>query len=126
MGDLDLGWGFMLFLVLGGLGVFIQRGAPYFLPRAVLNWPVLGTLNRLLPGTLILLFFLVSWLTAAQDATLKPWVLGLEVGVLLLSVGVHLMFRQVLVTIIFAVAIHYAVFYHGVEWYLMTQFSWSP
>lgn len=124
--ELTLGWGFLAFLVVGAVGVFVQRGAPYFLPERVLKWPVLTTLNRLLPGALILLFFLVSWLTQAQAGTLRPWVLMAEIVILLLAVGVHLIFRQVLVTILAAVALHYAVFYHGVGWFLQQAYDWSP
>mgnify|MGYP001030670990 FL=1 len=121
-----LGWGFLAFLLIGAAGVFVQRGAPYFLPRAVMDWPVLGTLNRLLPGTLILLFFLVSWVTQAQAGVFKAWVLGVEIAILLVSVGVHLLLRQVLLTIATAVALHYVVFHHAVGWFLETAFSWSP
>lgn len=124
--ELELGWGFLAFLCLGGLGVFLQRGAPYFLPQAILRWPVLSTLNRLLPGALILLFFLVSWVTAAQAGDLKAWVLGLELVILLVAIGVHLLFGQVLITIVAAVILHYLVFHHGVGWFLQTAFSWSP
>ena len=67
--ELTLGWGFLVFLLIGAIGVFLQRGAPYFLPERVLRWPVLTTLNRLLPGALILLFFLVSWLTQDRKST---------------------------------------------------------
>jgi branched-subunit amino acid transport protein AzlD len=126
MDDLTLSWGFLVFLVLGGLGVFLQRGAPYILPRRVLAWPVLSTLNRLLPGALILLFFLVTFVVDGKDGVLKPWVLGVEVGILLLAVGVHLLLRQVLVTIVFAVALHYVVFYHAVGWFLQAAYNWSP
>lgn len=124
--ELTLGWGFLVFLIIGALGVFLQRGAPYFLPQRVLNWPALNTLNRLLPGALILLFFLVSWLTQAQEGTLRPWVLAAELIILLLAVGIHWIFRQVLVTIIAAVALHYVVFYHGVGWFLQQAYDWSP
>ena len=124
--DLNLGWSFLVFLVIGAIGVFLQRGAPYFLPERVLKWPPLATLNRLLPAALILLFFLVSWLTQAQAGTLRPWVLTAEIIILLLAVGIHLIFRQVLVTIIAAVALHYVVFYHGVGWFLQQAYDWSP
>ena len=55
--ELTLGWGFLVFLLIGAVGVFLQRGAPYFLPERVLRWPVLTTLNRLLPGALICLLY---------------------------------------------------------------------
>ena len=126
MDELTLGWGFLVFLIIGAAGVFLQRGAPYFLPQRILNWPPLTTLNRLLPGTLIFLFFLVSWLTQAQDGTLKAWVLVAEIVILLLAVGLHLLLQQVLVTIIAAVILHCVVFYHGVGWFLETSFNWSP
>ena len=122
----DLGWGFLLFLVLGGLGVFLQRGAPFFLPRAVLDWPVLRTLNRLLPAALILLFFLISWVTSHQAGTLKPWVVLGELAILLLASLMQLLFRRVLLTILVAVALHYLLFYHGVGWFLSSFYSWSP
>ena len=124
--ELTLGWSFLAFLVIGAIGVFLQRGAPYFLPERVLKWPPLTTLNRLLPAALILLFFLVSWLTQAQAGTLRPWVLAAEISILLLAVGIYLIFRQVLVTIIAAVALHYVVFYHGVGWFLQQAYDWSP
>lgn len=124
--ELALGWGFLAFLCLGAGGVFLQRGAPYFLPRSVLQWPVLNTLNRFLPGALILLFFLVSWVTQAQAGALKAWVLVLEIAILLIAAGLHLLFRQVLLTIIAAVILHYVVFQHAVGWFLETAFSWSP
>ena len=126
MTDLDLGWGFFAFLVIGGFGVFLQRGAPYFLPRAIIEWPVLKTLNRLLPAALILLFFLVTWVTTYQAGTLKPWVVIAEIVILLLAILMQLIFRRVLLTIVFAVLLHYLVFYHGVGWFLSTFYSWSP
>ena len=124
--ELTLGWGFLVFLLIGAIGVLLQRGAPYFLPERVLRWPVLTTLNRLLPGALILLFFLVSWLTQAQAGTLQPWVLVAEIIILLVAIGIHLLFRQVLITILAAVALHYLVFYHGVGWFLQQAYDWSP
>lgn len=126
MTDLDLGWGFFAFLVIGGFGVLLQRGAPYFLPRAIIEWPVLKTLNRLLPASLILLFFLVTWVTTYQAGTLKPWVVIAEIVILLLAILMQLIFRRVLLTIVFAVLLHYLVFYHGVGWFLSTFYSWSP
>jgi hypothetical protein len=39
---------------------------------------------------------------------------------------VHLLLRQVLVTIVFAVALHYVVFYHAVGWFLQAAYNWSP
>lgn len=126
MTELDLGWGFFAFLVIGGFGVFLQRGAPYFLPRAIIEWPVLKTLNRLLPAALILLFFLVTWVTTYQAGTLKPWVVIAEIVILLLAILMQLIFRRVLLTIVFAVLLHYLVFYHGVGWFLSTFYSWSP
>ena len=126
MTELDLGWGFFAFLVIGGFGVFLQRGAPYFLPRAIIEWPVLKTLNRLLPAALILLFFLVTWVTTYQAGTLKPWVVIAEIVILLLAILMQLIFRRVLLTIVFAVLLHYMVFYHGVGWFLSTFYSWSP
>ena len=126
MTELDLGWGFFAFLVIGGFGVFLQRGAPYFLPRAIIEWPVLTTLNRLLPAALILLFFPVTWVTTYQAGTLKPWVVIAEIVILLLAILMQLIFRRVLLTIVFAVLLHYLVFYHGVGWFLSTFYSWSP
>ncbi|MGB1146712.1 MAG: hypothetical protein ACPG4M_02370 [Alphaproteobacteria bacterium] len=126
MTELDLGWGFFAFLVIGCFGVFLQRGAPYFLPRAIIEWPVLKTLNRLLPAALILLFFLVTWVTTYQAGTLKPWVVIAEIVILLLAILMQLIFRRVLLTIVFAVLLHYLVFYHGVGWFLSTFYSWSP
>ena len=95
MTELDLGWGFFAFLVIGGFGVFLQRGAPYFLPRAIIEWPVLKTLNRLLPAALILLFFLVTWVTTFQAGTLKLWVVIAEIVILLLAILMQVIFRRV-------------------------------
>ena len=77
-----LGPGFLLLLIVGAFGVFLQRGASFFLPRRALDWPAMGTLNRLLPGALILLA----------------------------AAALHLAFRRVLLTIVCAVALHFLVF----------------
>ena len=69
MEELTLSWGFLVFLIVGAVGVFLQRGAPYFLPQRILNWPPLTTLNRLIPGALIFLFSLVCSLTHAPHDT---------------------------------------------------------
>ena len=70
----------------------------------------MGTLNRLLPGALILLFFLVSWRTSAAEGRLdwQPWTA--EMLILLATVVLHLVFRRVLLTIVCAVALHFVVF----------------
>lgn len=105
-----LGPGFLLLLIVGALGVFLQRGASFFLPRKALHWPAMGTLNRLLPGALILLFFLVSWRTTAAEGRFdwQPWTA--ELLILLATVALHLTFRRVLLTIVCAVALHALVF----------------
>lgn len=92
----------------------------------MLDWPVLRTLNRLLPAALILLFFLISWVTSHQAGTLKPWVVLGELAILLLASLMQLLFRRVLLTILVAVALHYLLFYHGVGWFLSSFYSWSP
>ena len=105
-----LGPAFLVMLIVGALGVFLQRGASFFLPRRALQWPAIRTLNRHLPGTLILLFFLVSWRTASSHSSLE-WRLWLaELVILLVTVGLHLWRRQVLLTIVCAVALHWIVF----------------
>jgi|GEM_PF-6964862 len=105
-----LGPGFLLLLIVGALGVFLQRGASFFLPRKALEWPAMGTLNRLLPGALILLFFLVSWRTSAAEGRLEwqPWTA--ELLILLAAAALHLAFRRVLLTIVCVVALHFIVF----------------
>ena len=105
-----LGPGFLLLLIVGALGVFLQRGASFFLPRKALDWPAMGTLNRLLPGALILLFFLVSWRTSAAEGRLDWQSWTAEMLILLATVVLHLVFRRVLLTIVCAVALHFVVF----------------
>ena len=105
-----LGPGFLLLLIVGALSVFLQRGASFFLPRKSLEWPAMGTLNRLLPGALILLFFLVSWRTSAAEGRLEWQPLTAELLILLAAAALHLALRRVLLTIVCAVALHFVVF----------------
>ena len=68
----------------------------------------------------------MTWVTTYQAGTLKPWVVIAEIVILLLAILMQLIFRRVLLTIVFAVLLHYLVFYHGVGWFLSTFYSWSP